>query len=170
MADLQSYIDWSAVEAVNCKAQSAANALKQGYRDDNKLVLETDTDSQLLLHVSFKHPVKSISGIQIQSQTSPDQAPKSIKLFVNRRTIGFGDAMDSPATMTLELNNEDLNGDKIIPLPIVRFRNVSCLTIFAEENQAEDNDLATKIEKIVVIGYAGDKMDVSSIKDVSKDQ
>jgi len=80
------------------------------------------------------------------------------------------DATDSPATMTLELNNEDLNGDKIIPLPIVRFRNVSCLTIFAEENQAEDNDLATKIEKIVVIGYAGDKMDVSSIKDVSKDQ
>ena len=80
------------------------------------------------------------------------------------------EATDSPATATLPLNSADLTGEKVIALPIVRFRNVSCLTVFAEENQAEDNDLATRIEKIVVIGHAGDKMDVSSIKDVSKDQ
>jgi hypothetical protein len=72
--------------------------------------------------------------------------------------------------MTLELNHADLNGEKVIALPIVRFRNVSCLTVFAQENQAEDDDLSTRIEKIVVLGHAGDKMDVSSIKDVSKDQ
>lgn len=82
----------------------------------------------------------------------------------------IAEATDSPATMTLELNHADLNGEKVIALPIVRFRNVSCLTVFAQENQAEDDDLSTRIEKIVVLGHAGDKMDVSSIKDVSKDQ
>ena len=68
--------------------------------------------------------------------------------------------------MTLDLESGDLNGEKVISLPIVRFRNVSCLTIFAEQNQAEDDELATKIEKIVIIGNAGAKMDVSLIKDV----
>ena len=60
----------------------------QGYREDDGLVLESDTDEQLLIHINFSQAVR-LSGIVIKS-TVGDAAPKTVKLFVNQPTIGFG--------------------------------------------------------------------------------
>jgi len=60
----------------------------QGYREDDGLFLESDTDEQILIHIPFSQAVR-LSGIAIKSTAKPTQAPKVMKLFVNRPTIGF---------------------------------------------------------------------------------
>lgn len=59
----------------------------QGYREDDGLVLESDTDEQLLIHLTFNQSVR-LSGLVIKSSAG-GQAPKIVKLFVNQPTIGF---------------------------------------------------------------------------------
>ncbi|KAL5730972.1 hypothetical protein ACHQM5_003743 [Ranunculus cassubicifolius] len=57
--DLLDFIDWTGVECLNYKPNhSMANALKQGYREDEGLVLESDADEQLLIYVPFTQVVK----------------------------------------------------------------------------------------------------------------
>lgn len=89
MADLSQHIDWSSVECLNAKpGTSIENVLKQGYREDDALLLQSDTDEQLLVHVPFGQVVR-LSGIIIKANGSPSHAPKVVKLFVDRPTIGF---------------------------------------------------------------------------------
>jgi hypothetical protein len=50
--DLLDFIDWSQVECLNEDPKHpAANALKQGYREQDDLVLASDADEQLLLSI-----------------------------------------------------------------------------------------------------------------------
>lgn len=61
----------------------------QGYREDGGLLLESDTDEQLLLHVPFQQAVR-LSGLIIKNASSDeDRAPLKVKLFVNSPNIGF---------------------------------------------------------------------------------
>lgn len=98
---------------------------------------------------------------------NPEAAPKSIKFFINRPTIGFGEAAESPAVHSLSLTEETLQGEPI-PLPVVKFRSVRCLTIFVESNM-DDAD-TTIIQSIAIIGDNIQDMNVSVIKDVTKDR
>ena len=46
--DLLEFIEWSSLECLNeTKQGSVANVLKQGYREDDGLVLESDADEQV---------------------------------------------------------------------------------------------------------------------------
>ncbi|XP_057550964.1 PITH domain-containing protein At3g04780-like [Amaranthus tricolor] len=57
--DLLEHIDWSEVECLNQKSSnSIANALKQGYREDDGLNLESDADEQLLIYIPFTQVIK----------------------------------------------------------------------------------------------------------------
>ncbi|CAI7798668.1 unnamed protein product [Closterium sp. NIES-54] len=58
-ADLLDCIDWPSVECLNAKpGKSVDNAIKQGYREDDGLFLESDVDEQLLVYVPFNQVVK----------------------------------------------------------------------------------------------------------------
>ncbi|KAI8104810.1 hypothetical protein M9434_003362 [Picochlorum sp. BPE23] len=164
MSDLNAAIDWSSVECLN--ATGAANVLKQGYRDDGGLLLKSEVDEQILLHLPFVSPVR-ISRICFKSTVNPGAAPKSIKFFINRPTIGFGEAVESPAVHSLTLTEETLQGDPI-PLPVVKFRSVRCLTVFVESNM-DDAD-TTIIQSIAIIGDNIQDLNVSAIQDVSKQE
>ena len=61
----------------------------QGYREDDGLLLESDTDEQILIHIPFQQAAR-LTGIIIKSSAADGHAPKNIKLFVNQPTIGFG--------------------------------------------------------------------------------
>ncbi|KAJ6835744.1 PITH domain-containing protein [Iris pallida] len=62
--DLVDFIDWRSVECLNQNSGHAyANALKQGYREDDGLHLESDVDDQLLIYVPFTQVVKLYSVI-----------------------------------------------------------------------------------------------------------
>ncbi|KAI7836452.1 hypothetical protein COHA_009669 [Chlorella ohadii] len=164
--DLNEAIDWSAVECLNQKPDhTVQNALKQGYREDDGLFLESDTDEQLLIHVPFNSACK-LSGLVVKSTKSPDQAPKRIKLFVNRPTIGFGEAADAAGVQEFDLSESDLEGQQL-QLKLVKFTKVNVLTIFVESNQGDEG--TTIIQKLAVFGSTGDSFNVAEIKDLSKE-
>lgn len=139
----------------------------QGYREDDELVLESDTDDQLLIHIPFNQSSVKLSSIIIKNSSKPAQAPKHIKLFTNSPTIGFSEATDRAGVLELDLDEDQLKGEPI-KLPLVKFNKVFCLTIFIASNQ-EDED-TTVIQKLAIFGSAGDSFNVSEIKDISKEQ
>lgn len=85
----------------------------QGYRDDDQLLLESDADEQLLLHINFTAAAK-LRSITIAAPND-DHAPKHVKLFANRATIGFSEAEEEGAVQSFELNPENLAGQ---PVPL----------------------------------------------------
>lgn len=63
MVDLVDEIDWSACEVLNGSG-SLQNILKQGLRDQEQMLLESDADEQLLVTIAFKTLVK-IESLQL---------------------------------------------------------------------------------------------------------
>ena len=178
----------------------------QGYREDDGLFLESDTDEQLLVHIPFNQAVRlsaiairSMAGGQVGGRTgarasspahrlvlppaprpSPHparrrrraapnphtplptptptrQAPKTVKLFVNRPTLGFAEAADTPAVQDLELGADDLAG-RPAALRLVKFGGVNVLTLLVADNQG--NEDTTIIHKIVLLGSPGQTFNV----------
>lgn len=71
-------------------------------------------------------------SIIIKSSTNPEQAPKTIKLFINKPSLGFEDvedATESEAAQIIELTDEQVKEGKPIPLRYVRFQAVTSLHV-----------------------------------------
>ncbi|KAI3448689.1 hypothetical protein Pfo_005354 [Paulownia fortunei] len=137
--DLLDFVDWSGVECLNQSgSHSLPNALKQGYREDEGLNLESDADEQLLIYIPFTQVVK-LHSIVIKGPE--EEGPKTVKLFANREHMGFSD--------TAVLSADNLKGKPVI-VKYVKFQNVHGLTIFIEDNQSGSD--ITKVQKIVLYG------------------
>lgn len=158
--DLLDCIDWSAVECLNqSTAHSLVNALKQGYRDDEGLHLESDSDEQLLLYIPFNQVVKLHS---IAVMGPEDEGPRAIKLFANKEHMGFSNVGDYPPSDSAVLSAENLKGKPII-LKYVKFQSVRSLTIFIEDNQGGSD--ITKVQKVILYGTT---VDTTNMKDLKK--
>jgi len=134
MVDLEDKIDWAKCEALNKTNQSSLqNVLKQGLRDQEMLLLESDADEQLLLSIVFKSRVKlhsmTISG------PSDGRAPKEIALLANRPNLDFNDVESMQATQELEWTEEQLGQRR--ELKFVSFQAVDQLTVFVRSNQGD---------------------------------
>lgn len=111
--------------------------------------LESDCDEQLLITVAFNQPVKLYS-MKFQG---PDngQGPKYVKIFINLpRSMDFEEAERSEPTQALELTEDDIKEDGIVPLRYVKFQNVNSVTIFVQSNQGEEE--TTRISYFTFIG------------------
>mmetsp|Transcript_3294 Transcript_3294/g.6007 ORF Transcript_3294/g.6007 Transcript_3294/m.6007 type:complete len:170 (-) Transcript_3294:138-647(-) len=160
--DLLDYIDWSGVECLNQKHdKELGNALKQGYREDDGLYVESDTDEQLLIYIPFNQSVKL--GEVLVKATDKDCAPQKIKIFINRHSMGFDQASDEPATQEFELSEEVVE-ETTLSLKFVKFQSVQSITIFIEDNQGDEE--TTKLNKLQLKGVSGEKMNVGDIKKV----
>ncbi|KAL0397330.1 UNVERIFIED_CONTAM: PITH domain-containing protein [Sesamum calycinum] len=159
--DLLDFVDWSSVECLNQKnGHSLPNALKQGYREDEGLILESDADEQLLIYIPFNQVVKLHS---IAVQGPEEEGPKSVKLFANREHMGFSNVNDFPPSDTFILSTENLKGKPVI-VKYVKFQNVRSLTIFIEDNQSGSD--ITKVQKIVLYGTTVETTDMKSLKKI----
>ncbi|KAH9611438.1 hypothetical protein KSS87_000169 [Heliosperma pusillum] len=158
--DLLEHIDWRSVECLNqSSSHSVANALKQGYREDDGLVLESDADEQLLLYIPFTQVVKLHS---IVVKGPEEEGPKTVKLYSNREHMGFSNVNDFPPSDTVVLSPETLKGKPVV-LKYVKFQNVRSLTIFIEDNQSDSE--TTKVQKI---GLYGTTVETTVMKDLKK--
>eukprot|EP00877_Chromochloris_zofingiensis_P015076 jgi/Chrzof1/9822/Cz04g17120.t1 len=157
--DLLEFVDFSNLECLNEQpSHPAALALKPGYRDDDGLHLESDTDEQILINIPFHQKVK-IQSIAIKGPS--DSGPKVVKLYVNRTSLGFSDVDSVPCAQQLELSEKDLEGEPV-QLKFVKFQNVTMLSILVDSNQADTD--TTKIQKIGLSGNAGEVFNVAEIK------
>ncbi|XP_008786046.2 PITH domain-containing protein At3g04780-like isoform X1 [Phoenix dactylifera] len=158
--DLVDFVDWSGVECLNqSTSHSLDNALKQGYRDDDGLHLESDADEQLLIYIPFTQVIKLHSVI---IKGPEEEGPKTVKLFANKEHMGFSNANDYVPSDSIALSPENLKGTPV-NLKYVKFQSVRSLTIFIEDNQG-GNDIS-KIQKIVLCGTT---VDTTNMKDLKK--
>eukprot|EP00959_Pyramimonas_sp_CCMP1952_P073601 1538327-Pyramimonas_sp.AAC.1 len=94
--DLIEHIDIAKCYCLNEKSnRSWEHAVKQGPRDMDTLYCESDTDEQLLMSIPFNQVVK-LYAIKIKAMDG-NHAPKVLKLFVNRESLGFSEASSEPA-------------------------------------------------------------------------
>ena len=92
-------------------APSDKHPMLQGYREDANLFLESDADQQLIIHVIFNAGTK-LRSITI-SAADDGHAPKKIKLFTNRPTIGFSEAEDEKAVQEFDLSPAQVSGQPL---------------------------------------------------------
>ncbi|KAJ6353899.1 hypothetical protein OIU76_002839 [Salix suchowensis] len=145
--DLLDFIDFSGVECLNqSTSHSLSNAIKQGYREDDGLILESDADEQLLIHIPFNQVIK-LHSIAIKGPE--EDGPKTVKLFSNKEHMGFSNVNDYPPSDTVVLSPDTLKGKPVV-LKYVKFQNVRSLAIFIEDNQSESE--ITKVQKISLFG------------------
>jgi hypothetical protein len=91
------------------------------------LVLRVEADN----HLSQFNQAVRVRSVILQSHNTV-QAPKKIKLFVNRPSLGFEDVEDASepeAAQVLELLTEDAKKGKRIVLRFVRFQAVNSLHV-----------------------------------------
>ncbi len=102
----------------------------------------------------------------------PGQGPRAVKLYINQPQLDFDAVAAAAPSFAFELTEEQLSHtdskDAMISLPVVKFRNVFCLSVLVENNQTNDDESTTLVSRIQLFGHAGDSFDVASIKDVSK--
>ncbi|KAI0501198.1 hypothetical protein KFK09_016141 [Dendrobium nobile] len=161
--DLVDFVDWRGVECLNqSSAHVIDNALKQGYRDDDGLHLESDADEQLLIYIPFTQVVK-LHSVVIKGPE--EEGPRTLKLFANKENMGFSNVNDYPPSDSLMLSQDDLK-EKPISLKYVKFQNVRSLTIFIEDNQG-GNDIS-KVQKIALYGTTVDTTNMKELKKIEE--
>ncbi|KAK6121572.1 hypothetical protein DH2020_044683 [Rehmannia glutinosa] len=159
--DLLDFVDWSGVECLNQSgSHSLPNALKQGYREDEGLNLESDADEQLLINIPFLQVIK-LHSIVIKGPE--EEGPKTVKLFANRSTNLHSNVNDFPPSDTAVLSEDNLKGKPVI-VKYVKFQNVRSLTIFIEDNQSGSD--ITKVQKIVLCGTTVETTDMKGLKKI----
>jgi hypothetical protein len=135
---------------------------------NNELLTKSDSDEQLLLHISFNEVV-ALHGIKfIAGRDKMNEAPKTVKLYVNRVSISFTD-VDSTATQVLELTETDLEDTtKFTPLKQVVFNRVNTLSIFVESNQGEED--VTTLGGLRLFGRTMGSTNMSQLKKVGHEE
>lgn len=109
--------------------------------------LESDTDEQLILYISFNQAVK-LHSLRIKGPE--DCGPKTIKLFINQpHTIDFDTAENANAIQEITLSPKELEGE-VIHLKYVKLQNVINCTLFVKDNQTEAD--TTQISYLQIIG------------------
>lgn len=150
MVDMVDEINWSKCEVLNAKGGGGAlgNCCKQGVRDQELILLESDADEQLLVTFSFKSKVK-LHSILI---AGPDdgRAPRTVKLFANRIGLGFDDAEDGTAEQVLEFEAGDDKFDTRQELKFVKFQNVDTVQLFVQSNVGDEDTSA--LSKVIFYG------------------
>jgi len=160
---LLEYLDLS---QLNCLNEDDDHTFKSIVSSKSRNVtssyLLSDADEQLLLNIYFNQAVR-VRSIFLQSRNA-EQAPKEIKLFINRPSLGFEDVEDASepdAAQVLELSREDVVEEgKRIFLRFVRFQSVNSLHIFIKSNQGEGDE--SRLDVLEIFGTL-----VETTKDLS---
>ncbi|KZT42108.1 DUF1000-domain-containing protein [Sistotremastrum suecicum HHB10207 ss-3] len=140
---------------LTCLNESPEHGIKtilgQKRRNKSDAYLLSDADEQLLLTISFNQAVRVRSLVLTGKVAS--QAPKKIKLLINKPAVGFEDVEDAEepeVAQVLTLSEDIVAEGKPITVRFVRFQSVNSLTIFVASNHGGDDE--TRIDSIDVLG------------------
>lgn len=120
--DLTPHIDTTGTYCLN---EQSAHPHANLFNPDERFVLRSDADEQLLLHVPFKEIVK-VYSVTIKAAPGVSM-PTSVKVFVNLPTLGFDEAEDTKPAQAIDLKPEDLEAGNPILLRFVKFQAVNNL-------------------------------------------
>ncbi|KAL0490412.1 hypothetical protein AKO1_003228 [Acrasis kona] len=163
-ADLTVEIDDASAECLN---QSKDHTIKHLITNSKSKTtsfstyVESANDEQLLITLTFKNKVH-IRAIAFQAPNE-ETCPQTIKIFANKTGMDFDDVNDCAPTETFTLDQEqaaDKSG-KFVNVKITKFRNISSLTIFVQDNYGADT---TKLSAIKLIGQTVEGTNMGNLK------
>ena len=150
--DLLPYIDVENVRALNERESGSCKGVfkphERRHEQDGYMESEED-DPQLIIHIPFTCPVK-IRAISI-SGGGDGTAPQTLRAYVNRETLDFADAEQTPPVQEWALAED--GRDVEYPTQFSRFQNVSRLSLFVQDNHGADH---THISYIGLSGVGTD--------------
>lgn len=156
---LTEFIDKTTLECLNeSEGHTVANAFDGAA--ETYLQSDADTDSQLLISVGFRQPVK-ISGVSIKVPAGAEGSrPFALKLFTGQDNgLDFDEAeVRVPAQ---ELLSPALNVE--IPVRFVKFQNVSYIKVFVPGSV---DDGPTKLASLGFIGQPCDALNMKDFKPI----
>ncbi|KAF5387012.1 hypothetical protein D9615_001757 [Tricholomella constricta] len=159
---LLEFLDLSQLDCLNeDSAHTLKSILAQKTRNTSASYLASDADEQLILNIPFNQSVR-VRSIVIHG-SNPTQAPRAIKLAVNRPTLGFEDVEDAKepeVAQILSLSQADVMEGRPVALRFVRFQAVNSLHIFVGSNHGDED--TTRIDAIDIFGVP-----VETTKDLS---
>jgi thioredoxin len=159
--DLTDYVEANQLDALNQKkGHDVRNIL-----NEDASYLESDVDEQLIIGVPFNQTVK-LHSLKLVA-ASKAHAPKSIKLYVNRPTLGFDEVDSVEPTQTLDLTEEDYADDKLIPLRFVKWQSVSSVVIFIGSNLGEEE--TTQLRQLIFVGQTVETTKMDDLKKIGAD-
>ncbi|KAJ7849121.1 PITH domain-containing protein [Mycena olivaceomarginata] len=137
------------IQQLNCLNESTdhsfAGIVAQKKVNTTSSYLLSDADEQLLLNIPARlgaFPTRFHQSVRVRSivikSSAGEQAPKRVKLLVNRPSIGFEDVEDAEepeVAQILDLPEDDVKNGRPIQLRFVRFQAVNSLHIFVVSNQ-----------------------------------
>ena len=81
--------------APSCPRDAPSHPLSSLIRDPSPTAyLESDADEQLLLTLTFLQPTRLKAIVLHTKEEHKAQAPKRVKVFVNRPSLGFVEALE----------------------------------------------------------------------------
>lgn len=142
--DLNTFISKAGSECLNESDEHPflhAITTKGGY-------LESDCDEQLIIQLEFNQAVK-LHSLRLHGPSA--KGPKNIKIFINQpRTLDFDQAESMEPVQAIELTENDIAEQSLIPLRYVKYQNVQNCTVFIKDNQTGDD--VTQVDYIGFIG------------------
>ena len=140
--------------------------------------IESDTDQQLMIFIPFRSIVKihtiHLTSLPPQEGDGEEEVgrPTKLNFYANRPNIvGFDEAEDITPTQEVDITPESWDkktGTIVINTRFVKFQSTSTLTIFVEEG--EEGCEKTRIDRIKIIGDAGEKRDMGKLEKVKEIQ
>ena len=116
---------------------------------------------------SNTRPAVKISSIAVRAPAGAS-APRRVRLFVNRPSLGFAEAEADPAAQEFELSAADVADGVPVTLRAHTFgRGVTQLAVFVADNQGGAE--TTQVSAIHLQGAAGETFNVAEIKKVGDD-
>ncbi|KAK6844612.1 PITH domain-containing protein [Apiospora arundinis] len=151
---LYQHINFDGVNTLNEETSgSGKEVLKKTWAErlDPEPEVASDADEQLIVQVPFTGQVK-LHSILLRSSPA-DDAPRTLKLFINRDDVDFDAASELQPTQTLELSQTS----DVQELPVKRalFGKVTRLTLFFEDNFGDGDEDVTRFS---YLGFKGEWM------------
>ena len=116
------------------------------FDNSDTTVKSNSGDATMIISIKFKDKVNLVN-IQVNG-VSEETNPTKMKCYVNKLDVDFSDVSDIPSTQQFDLT-KDMN--KQIKLNIPKWKNISELTIYFENEEADH----LEIKQIQFFGSAG---------------
>lgn len=114
---------------LNIEGDSGISSL---FGNSNNIVKSNSGDATMIFSIKFKDKV-NIMKIQVIG-VSKETNPILMKCYVNKIDIDFSDVSDIPCTEKFDLSKDI---DKLIKVNIPKWKNVSELTLYLENEEAD---------------------------------
>jgi len=175
-SDISEEIEKTALDIMNASTDAGTGRTlfeESQPGKDPKDWVESDTDEQLMIYIPFRSTLK-IHSIHLTSLLPSDNneeevgRPRKLKLYANcSNIVGFEEAEGITPTQEVEIAPESWNketGTVVINTRFVKFQSIYSLTVFVEEG--EDGCEKTRINRIRVVGEAGEKRDLGKLEKI----